>query len=298
MTDAHSPADSTASQGQTTQQSASQAVSAASASDAGASAPVDMAKIFGDEFVKDPALKDFKDPQSFVKAFKDTKAAIGRPRYDVPGQDAAPEVLGEFYKKMGVPDKADDYGLRPDANVPEHNNETNAEFLKAFGDRALELKMTPAQAQGVQKFMDDIAVNLSKAEAAKQAEEDAQLTSLFSKALGNEDINVAANRIKAEIEKVLPPEMRDLLQNKVSNEALAAIAILESHFRKTYGGADKNIGDPGGASGKSIADMQKEGRDLMASKEYRDAMHPNHKDAVQRADRIYKTITEMQGQKK
>lgn len=298
MTDGQSQADSTQQQTQTSQQNASQAGNGASSSDQGSSTNVDMAKIFGDDFVKDPALKDFKDPQSFVKAFKDTKAAIGRPRYDVPGQDAPPEVLGEFYKKMGVPEKADDYGLKPDANVPEHNNETNAAFLKAFSDRAFELKMTASQAQGMQKFMDEIAVNVAKAEAARQAEEDAQLTSLLSKALGGEDINIAANRIKSEIEKVLPPEMRDLLQNKVSNEALTAIAILESHFRKTYGASDKNIGDTGGSSSKSIADLQKEGRDLMSSKEYRDPMHPNHKDAVQKADSIYKTITQMQGNKK
>lgn len=254
---------------------------------------LDMVKIFGEDFTKDPALKDFKDPASFVKAFKDTKAMVGKPRFDVPGQDAPPEQVSDFYKKLGVPETPDAYGLKADANVPEHNNETNVAFLKAFGDQAHELKLTKSQAEGMQKFFDDLAVNVGKTQAEAQAAEDAQLNSLLSKALGGENLDIAAGRIKADIEKVLPPEMRDLLANKVSNEALAAIALIEKHYRITYGMSDKNAGDQGSPSGRSQLDLQKEARDLMGSKEYQNPIDPGHKAVREKVNALYKTIGEL-----
>lgn len=251
-----------------------------------------MAKIFGEDFTKDPALKDFKAPGDILKAYKDTKAMVGKPKFDVPGEDTPAEQAAEFWKKMGVPDKAEAYGLKADANVPEHNNETNIAFLKAFGDKAHELKMTQAQATGMQKFFDDLTVNLGKTQATKQAEEDAQLDGLFDKALGAEKA-VASERIKALIEKVIPPEMRNLLTDKVSNEALTAIALIEKHFRETYGQSDKNTGDPAQNAGKSLPDLRKEASELYAEMMKKGLTDPSYKANKEKYDAMYKTIGEL-----
>lgn len=259
----------------------------------GGAQTIDMAKIFGEDFVKDPALKDFKDPSSFVKAFKDTKAMVGKPRFDVPGQDTPAEQAAEFYKKLGVPDSAEAYALKPDANIPEHNNETNIEFLKAFSGVAHELKLTSAQAVGMQKFFDDLAVNLNKSQAAAQEQEDAQLTELLTKALPGEDLSVAEQRIKAEIEAMIPENLRERLAGKINNEALAAIAIMDRHYREKYGQSDKNAGDPGASSGKSLSDLRKEASALYSEIMKNGPMHPKYKENTDRYNSMYKTIGEL-----
>jgi len=261
-------------------------------------AAVDMAKIFGEDFTKDPALSKFKDPKAFAQSYKELQAQAGKPKYDVPGQDAPAEQTAEFYKKLGVPEKADAYGLKPDANVPEHNNEANVAFLKAFGDTAHELKLTTAQALGMQKFFDDLTVNLGKEAAATQAAEDAQLDSLFDKALGA-DKAVASERIKSLIEKVIPNEIRTLLTDKVSNEALTAIALIEKHFRETYGQSDKNAGEnDAGAAGKNLADLRKEASELYSQMMKDGLTHPSYKANKDKYDALYKTIGELTKAKK
>lgn len=313
MTDGSNPAAQSTTPTAASQASASQPAAVASqvngnaAASAGASSPasttgttqtndsdvLDMAKIFGEDFTKDPALSKFKSPVDVVKSYKELQSQIGKPRFDVPGQDTPPEQAAEFYKKWGVPETPDAYGLKPDANVPEHNNETNIAFLKTFVDKAHELKLNTSQAQGMQKFFDDLAVNVGKSEAERQAQETTQLNEMLSKALPGEDLTAAANRVKGEIEKVLSPEMRGLLLNKISNEALTAIAVLEKHFRKTYGQSDTSVGDQGSPSGQSVADLQKAAKELYAQILKDGLTAPSYKANMDRYNAMYKTIGEL-----
>lgn len=259
---------------------------------------VDMTKIFGEEFSKDPNLAKFKSPSDVVKSYKELQAMVGKPKFDVPAPDSPPEVMTEFYKKMGVPDNAEGYGLKPDAYNPDHNNETNAEFVKAFSAIAHEAKLTPAQAQAIHKFMDDMTVNVSKAQETAQAQEDAQLTSLFEKALPGKNLDVISLQMKADLEKVIPEEMRPLLANKMSNEALTALAIMDNHYKTKYGQSDSNIGGEGSNSGKSAADLRAEATAVMSSPAYQNPMDPGHKAAVDKANAYYKSIAELTANQK
>lgn len=275
----------------TTEGSASPAASPAQPNST-TDAPLDMAKIFGEDFAKDPSMAKFKTPADVAKSYKELQAMASKPRFDVPTAETPPEVAAEFYKKMGVPETPDAYGLKPDAFRPEGNNETNAEFLKAFSSIAHEAKLTPAQAQTVHKFMDDLTVNVEKAQQEAQAAEDAKLDEMFTKALGDEK-TTAATRIEQLINQVIPEDMKAALAGKMSNEALTAIAIIEKHLRTTYGQSDSNINDPSNNAGKSLDDLRKEASDLMNSPSYQNVMDPGHKATKEKVNAMYKTIGEL-----
>lgn len=253
---------------------------------------VDMSKIFGEDFAKDPNLAKFKTPAEVMKSYKELQSQIGKPRFDVPAQDAPPEQVSDFYKKLGVPETPDAYDLKPDANIPEHNDETNVAFLKAFGDIAHELKLTTGQAKGMQKFFDDLTVKINSEQTAAMEASDEQLDEMLTKALGD-DKAVATERIKQTLEKVLPPEMRPLIAEKMSNEALLALSLLDKHYQATYGKSDQNIGDEGKQTGKSLADLRKEAQDLMATKEYQNPIDPGHRAMKERVNAAYKSIGEL-----
>lgn len=257
----------------------------------------DMAKIFGEDFTKDPSLSKFKTPGDVMKSYKELQSQIGKPRFDIPGQDAPPEQVADFYKKLGVPDNSEGYDLKPDANVPEHNNETNAEFLRAFSDVAHELKLTTAQAGGIQKFFDDITVALNEEQSAAIIESDRQLDEMLGKALG-EDKNVASERIRQTLERVLPQELREALSDKVSNEALLAIAMLDKHYQSTYGRSDQNVGDHGRQAGRSLVDMQTEAKELYKQIMKDGLMAPSYKANWDRLQGMYKTIGELSAAQK
>lgn len=261
---------------------------------AGADQPIDMAKIFGEDFTKDPNLAKFKTPQDVAKSYKELQSMASKPRFDVPTADTPPEVAAEFYKKMGVPDTAEAYGLKPDAFNQEHGGEVNAEFVKALANVALEAKLTPTQAQTIHKFMDDIAANVTKENQAAAIADDAKLDEMFTKALGAEK-DTAVARIEKMINEVVPAELKDLMGGKFSNEANLMLALMDKHYREKYGRSDNNLGDGGDTSGKSSADLRSEASAIMASPAYQNPMDPGHKAAVERASALYKTIGELTG---
>lgn len=258
-----------------------------------ADAPVDMAKVFGEEFTKDPNLAKFKTPGDVLKSYRELQSMAGKPKFDVPTADTPPEQAAEFYKKLGVPETPDAYGLKPDAYRPEANNEANAEFVKAFSQIAHEAKLTPTQAQAVHKFMDGIGAEVDKSMQAEEAKNDQVLSDLFAKALPGENLDVVAQRMSADIEKIIPEEMRTLLAGKMSNEALTAIALMEKHYREKYGQTDSNIGTTQNNAGTSVADLRKQASDLMATPAYQNPMDPGHKAVKERVDALYKTVGEL-----
>jgi hypothetical protein len=256
-------------------------------------APADTGRAWLGEFAEDPAFKDFKDIAGLGKAYRDTKAMVGKPRFDVPTDETPPEVASEFYKKLGVPDAADGYGLKAPEGLPEHMGEYMAETLQEFASKAHELKLTPAQAKGLQEWHDAMAVKLGEANVQSttqaKAEADTRLSEGFAKIFGDKTIE-ASERVKATLMAAIPENMRADLAESLPNEALLAIALVEQHYRKTYGQSDSNLGDNTASVGVTADDMRKQAVDLMATKEYRDQMHPDHANTRSKVEALYRQL--------
>lgn len=275
--------------------SGSPSATAETAGAAGTGQPLDMAALIGEEFAKDPTFKDFKDPRQLAKAYKDTKALVGQPRYDIPADDAPDTVRKDFYTKLGVPDAPDGYGLAAPEGYPEHMGEYMKETLGEFAKIAHENNITPKQAKAIQTWFDNHAIELSTSAlktnaAAAEAEiaaANSQLTEIFTKQFGDKTGEAVAH-VKAVLETVFPDvAQRQGLEKTMSNEALLAIAAVEKHYRTTYGLADQTIGDSAGTSTKSLADMRKDAQDLMATEAYTNAMHPEHNATKEKAQKMY-----------
>jgi len=261
------------------------------------------------DLVKNPAFDKFKtadgtalDAMKIAKSYQELQTQLGKPRFDVPAADAPPEVQAEFYKKMGVPEKPDGYGLKAPDGYPEHMGEYMGETLTEFSAKAHELKMTPAQAAGVQAWFDGHALKLGAAQQTVEAQKvteangrlDAHMTSLFG-----DQKNAQAARVTAIMTEAIPdPALRADLEKALPVEALTAIAAIEKHYRTKYGLPDTTIGDTGNASGKSLADMRTEASALMATPAYRDPMHKDHKTTRAQADGMYKQIGQLTEQAK
>ncbi len=57
----------------------------------------------------DPTLTTIKDLPTLAKAYKETKALVGR-KLSPPGEGSTPEQVAEWRKLVGAPDKPEDYG--------------------------------------------------------------------------------------------------------------------------------------------------------------------------------------------
>ena len=66
----------------------------------------------------DPSLADIQDVSSLAKGYVHAQHMIGSDKVAIPGKDAAPEVLSEFYNKLGRPEQATGYEV-PKENMPD-----------------------------------------------------------------------------------------------------------------------------------------------------------------------------------
>lgn len=261
-----------------------------------------MAEIFGDDFVKDPSTSKFQDPQSFAKSYKELQSVVGKPKYDVPSAETPAEQAMEFWRKLGVPDTADAYGLELSKDLPPHMVEGSQVFLKQFAETAKRLNIPAPAAKELQKWYDTTTAEIIKsaaaAEQAKAAEADQRLTQLYQKAFGDK-ANEQAVRVSQMLEKAIPDAaIRADLSANMPNEALVALAYLENHIRSTYGQSDANKGAGGSAAGGDANSIREQAKKLMATEEYRNPMHKDHATRVKEVSDLYRSHAELTATKK
>ncbi len=100
----------------------------------------------------------------------------------VPGEGATPEEIAAYYKAIGVPEKPEDYGLKPPEKLPD-GLQHDAEMEKAFLSRARELGLTKSQVAALRDFQinylgESVAKNRAAMAQVIEAEK-AELTKRF-----------------------------------------------------------------------------------------------------------------------
>jgi hypothetical protein len=126
-------------------------------------------------------LGQFKDLQGMSKTLISQQRMMGKMKDAVliPGDNATPEDIGAFHRRMGVPETPESYqAARP--NSLAEGTEWNDELGKQFGDLAHKLGMTPSQYQhSIDFFAEQEAQSL--AAQAQQIEQERQQSFGFLK---------------------------------------------------------------------------------------------------------------------
>lgn len=111
-------------------------------------------------------LGQFKDPASMAKTLVNQQRLLGK-KADaivVPNDKSTPEEWAAFRSKIGVPENADAYTVRPN-DLPE-GFEWNESQAKAFNAFAHEKGLTPTQAEALMSW--DAQRSAQQAQAAQQ----------------------------------------------------------------------------------------------------------------------------------
>jgi hypothetical protein len=91
-----------------------------------------------------------KDPKALATKAYNQEKLLGN-RIPLPGKDATPEELNEFYAKLGRPETADKYELKAPADMPE-GLPYDGEFAKRAAAEGHKLGLTQAQMAGLHDF--------------------------------------------------------------------------------------------------------------------------------------------------
>ena len=95
----------------------------------------------------------FTSPADVVKSYAELERKLGG-SVTPPGDGASEDELSAFYRRIGRPDSADGYDIKPFEGVPEdvHDNPANVEVRNRFLNAAHGAGLTQDQAQAVIDF--------------------------------------------------------------------------------------------------------------------------------------------------
>ena len=241
---------------------------------------VDFKSLIPNEYKEDKALANFEDMNQFVKSYLHAQKMVGLDKIPVPNKYATDEDWKEVYKRLGAPEKPDQYKYKFDKG-----QEVDENTLKSFNEVAQRNGLLPKQAENLVKFYNE----------------------LNQQALSKEASQIDATRLESEA--VLKTEFGVEYNKRLDQAKRLAVNTLGSEFlNNTILKNGSKLGDNVALikAFSSLADklsedeiVKGEGSDYMSAKElqrqldelqqkgspYWDKMHPNHKRNV---DEVYK----------
>ena len=257
-----------------------------------------------DDLKASPALANFEDVGQMAKSFVDMKSYQGNSIH-IPGEDAgdeqrqqfvdklmekAPNVMlkpdfenqeqsREFYRTMGMPEKADQYEAPQIENMPEGAKQ-NEERLNFFREVAHEAGLNKGQ---FAKIMSKVTeADLANAQAAA----DAQKAGM--EGLKKEWGMATQERIDAAISIAERTKAPDHLIEAMKNNAASAEVVKWMHgLSESLGseGANFVTNEPGGDSKMTPGEAQEKIDEIYANKE-----HPFHRGDKAAIDKMLKLV--------
>ena len=112
---------------------------------------VDFKSLIPNEYKEDKALANFEDMNQFVKSYLHAQKMVGLDKIPVPNKYATDEDWKEVYKRLGAPEKPDQYKYKFDKG-----QEVDENTLKSFNEVAQRNGLLPKQAENLVKFYNEL----------------------------------------------------------------------------------------------------------------------------------------------
>lgn len=104
---------------------------------------------FDEETRADETMKNTKDLRGMASQLRNSQKMVGKDKISIPCENADDKEWDEVFTRLGMPEKAEDYGLTLDDSVPEPLRDK--EQLTWFGETARKYRLLPFQVQGILK---------------------------------------------------------------------------------------------------------------------------------------------------
>lgn len=238
------------------------------------------------ELQEDVTLRKFSDVPALAAAYINAQKLIGADKIAVPGKHASDEDWTGVFKKLGLPEKVEEYELKfKDGSTIDEG------FTNEFKSTAHKLGILPKQAQALAdwfsdvnlqaetKFLDEAKVNQAKeleglkTEWGKTYEANLSRAQLVLKNFGDKDI------------------LQHLNDTGLGNDP-KLIKLLSGIGKKMYGEGQIVQGDSAIGANRSPAEAKKAVDTIMANSQHPYFLkeHPGHKTAVKEVQDLFQKM--------
>jgi hypothetical protein len=162
----------------------------------------------------------FKSFDDMATAHMELESKLGN-HVEIPTEKSTPEERAAFYKKLGVPDTADQYALEQMDLPP--GLAYNAEVEGKFREKAIELHLDPSQAAGIYGWANQLAVDAHVAAEADRKREMTETVAALRKEFGSatQAELASVNRFVKEMGANIPGLAADLEATSFGNKGSA-----------------------------------------------------------------------------
>jgi len=247
---------------------------------------IDFESLIPEEYKEEKALSNFNNMEDLLKSYLHAQKMVGANKIAVPNKMATEDDWKEVFKKLGAPEKPDDY------KYSFKEDEINPEQLKSFNETAHKLGLLPKQAESLIKFYQEMnsVGEQSKLQTAQAKQLEAE--SLLKKEFGAE----YGKRLDQAKRLASETFGKDLLNNTILQdgsrlgdnvEIIRAFTMLADKLSEDEIVKGDDVGYmTAGQIEKEISQLTEEGS------AYWNKNHPNHRKAV---EEVYKLRQQLNG---
>ena len=247
---------------------------------------IDFKSLIPEEYKEEKALSNFNNMEDLLKSYLHAQKMVGANKIAVPNKMATEDDWKEVFKKLGAPEKPDDY------KYSFKEDEINPEQLKSFNETAHKLGLLPKQAESLIKFYQEMnsVGEQSKLQTAQAKQLEAE--SLLKKEFGAE----YGKRLDQAKRLASETFGKDLLNNTILQdgsrlgdnvEIIRAFTMLADKLSEDEIVKGDDVGYmTAGQIEKEISQLTEEGS------AYWNKNHPNHRKAV---EEVFKLRQQLNG---
>lgn len=233
-----------------------------------------------DELKNDPAILKFNSIDALAKSYKHLEKNIGGNKINIPDQHATAEDWAEVFKKLGNPDKLEEYSVTP----PE-GGLLDEEVINSFRELAHKNGILPRQAQEILNWYNGV---LTEQNSQMQINTQTQISEA-TETLKNEwgvGFEGKVAQARAAVKEFGGQELLDVLNQSGLGNNVQVIKAFANIGNKIL--EDKAL--PGQqARAQTTDDLISKARQMMGDPNhpYNQKSHPNHMAARSEVEKLY-----------
>ena len=247
---------------------------------------INFKELIPEEYKEEKALQNFSTMDDFVKSYLSAQRLVGANKVAIPNKMATDEDWDEVYKKLGRPEKPEDY------KYSFGEEEINQDQLKSFNETAYRIGLLPKQAERIIKFYNEMntqqEADQSKVFDAKQAEAMTELKKEFGPTYTKR-----LDQAKKLAVETLGSEMLNNTIMKDGSRLGDNVSVIKAFSMLADKLSEDEIIKGEGTGYVTASEIEKEIAELTEDgSPYWNKTHPNHQKSV---DRVFKLREQLNG---
>ena len=247
---------------------------------------INFKDLIPEDYKDEKSLQNFSTMDDFVKSYLSAQKLVGANKVAIPNKMATDEDWDEVYKKLGRPDKPDDY------KYSFKDDEINQDQLKSFNETAHRIGLLPKQAERIIKFYNEMNEQQQVDQTKVFEEKQVEAMSALKKEFGP-TYNKRLEQAKKLATETLGNEMLNNTILKDGSRLGDNVSVIKAFSMLADKLSEDEIVKGEGTGYITASEIEKEISELTEEgSPYWQKTHPNHKKTV---DRVFKLREQLNG---